>query len=85
MAEIVQADVQSLAFGISETMWLKREPIIQINCSFREQDRGSSLNARKFRWCDGETARGTQPGFDYSGSDQDKRISDLLDLNGQFQ
>lgn len=41
MAEIVQADVQPLAFEISEGMLLKREPIIQTNCSFREQDRGS--------------------------------------------
>lgn len=40
MAEIVQADVKSLAFGISERMLLEREPIIQTNCSFREQDRG---------------------------------------------
>lgn len=40
MAETVQADVQSLAFGISERMLLKREPVIQTNCSFREQDRG---------------------------------------------
>lgn len=28
MAEIVQADVKSLAFGISERMLLEREPII---------------------------------------------------------
>jgi len=34
--------------------------------------------------CDGETASGTQPGFDYASSDQHKRISDLLDLNGQL-
>lgn len=33
---------------------------------------------------DGETTSGTQPGFDYAGSDQHKRISDLLDLNAQL-
>lgn len=32
-----------------------------------------------------ERLQGNPARFDYSGSDQHKRISDLLDLNGQFQ
>lgn len=40
MAKIVQADVQSLAFGISERMLLKREPVIQANCSFKSRAEG---------------------------------------------
>lgn len=40
MAEIAHADVQSLAFWISEKMFLKRDLIIQTNCSFREQGEG---------------------------------------------
>lgn len=49
----VHADVQSVAFGISKRMLLKRDLIIQTNCSFREQSRRGwecSLNAGKFRW-----------------------------------
>lgn len=33
---------------------------------------------------DRETTKGIQPGFDYASSDQHKRVSDLLDLNGQL-
>lgn len=40
MGEIVQADVQSLAFGISERMLLEREPIIQTNCSLAVRTEG---------------------------------------------
>lgn len=40
MDGIVQADVQALAFGISERMLLKREPIIQTNCSLAVRTEG---------------------------------------------
>lgn len=69
---------------------VKKGFIIQTNCSFRDQGRRGlvySLNWGNFRWSvmyDGETTSGTQPGFDYAGSDQHKRISDLLDLNAQL-
>jgi len=53
MAEIVHADVHSLALGISERMLLKKDLIIQTNYSFTEQGRRGwecSLNVGKFRW-----------------------------------